>query len=901
MALAPGTRFGVYEVIAQIGEGGMGQVYRARDTKLHRDVALKILPRAFAADPDRVARFRREAHVLAALNHPNIAQIYGVEEAEGGPALVLELVEGPTLAELQRALSLVDALPIARQIALALEAAHAQHIIHRDLKPANIKLKDAWGPTPTRLSDGRLAPTHSATDVSACTVKVLDFGLAKAFEPASTATDEVANSPTITNRATALGIILGTAAYMAPEQAKGKPVDRRADIWAFGVVLFEMLSGRRLFKGEDVSDTLADVLKTDPDWRALPADTPPSIQRLLRRCLVRDPKERLHDIADARLEIEEALGTPSEKVAAAATGGVGRRERSRWLAALVTTGLLTAVATWWFKPAESPQAPETRLHLVTPAPTQFGVAPDGRAIAYWAPRAGKVQLWLRRLDDEEARPLPGTEISGGGMLAWSPDGRSILFSEGRGLKEVPIDGGAAHALPVPSSGFGLTRNADGEILFVPANAAPIARVHMNGGTPQPATRVVAPQVGHRYPYFLPDGRHFLFLATGPPGTQGIYVAALGSLDARRLVEADTASVFMGPDFVVFGRQDTLFAQRLNLRTLEMEGPVLRVADNVQQTRAVFGSAGLAASPAGTLAYRQAIPPARRLTWLDRSGNTVGLVGGVDAAETESPLRISADGRAIALSRRVNGNTDLWTIANSPQGALQRATSDPAVDANGVWSADARQIAFQSARKGGGFYDLYLKPVGGSGEEAILIQSDDNKTAHDWSRDNRFVLYGVQGREQVPRDLWAISMEGERQSFPVTKTPFDEINGRFSPDTKWVAYQSTAAGSGFEIYVRPFPGPGREWRISTGGGALPNWRGDSRELYYVAPGNRLMAVPLTLPATGDALESGAPVSLFTAAGINTYAPAADGKSFLVNHILEDVPTAPITVILNWRGR
>ena len=878
MSLPPGTRVGPYEIVTLLGAGGMGEVYRARDSVLQRDVALKIMPHAFADDLDRVARFRREAQVLAALNHPNIGHIYGVEDTGSGPALVLELVEGPTLADriAYGPIDIAEALRIATQIVHALEAAHSQSIIHRDLKPANVKVRD----------DG--------------TVKVLDFGLAKAFDSASMPASELANSPTITNRATALGVILGTAAYMAPEQAKGKTVDRRADIWAFGVVLYEMLAGRRLFKGEDLSDTLAAVLKTDPDWRALPGDTPSSVQRLLRRCLVRDPKGRLRDIADARLEIEEALSAPTDK-AGVTTGRIGRRERSLWLAALVATAVLAAMGTWPLEPGES-VPPETRLHLVTSSTGPFALAPDGRAIAYWAPGEDGTQLWIRRFDDEAARALPGTERSGGGALTWSPDGRSILYLDRRRVvEEVPVDGGAAHALPIRAAGFGLTRNAAGVILLAPANAAAIARVDVTGGTPEPATRVIAPQVGHRFPSFLPDGRHFLFLATGPDRIQGIYLGSLGSLESRRLVDADTAAVFLAPDFVVFGLQDTLFAQRLNMQTLEVEGPPQRVADNVQQYRTVFGGVALAGSASRTLAYRQANPPPRRLTWFDRSGKPLGVVGNIDSAESDTPVRLSRDGRFVSVARRVGGNTDLWTIANSPHGTLQRLTSDPAVEFSGVWSPDARQIAFQSSRKGGGFYDLYVKNVGGSGEETLLIESDDNKTVHDWSRDNRFVLYGVQGSEETARDLWAISMDGERKAFPVTQTPFDEVAGRFSPATKWVAYQSTAAGSGTDIYVRPFPGPGREWRITSGGGAFPNWRGDGGELYYVAPGNRLMAMRIALPDAGEALEVSPPVHLFTAPGISTYAPAADGRSFLLHRIIEDVPTAPITVLLNWRGR
>ena len=873
-----GTSIGPYQVLSKLGEGGMGEVYRARDSVLNRDVALKILPREFASDADRVARFRREAQVLAALNHPNIAHIYGVEDAAGAPALVLELVEGPTLADriARGPLEIREALRIAKQIALALEAAHGQSIIHRDLKPANVKVRDDEA------------------------VKVLDFGLAKAFDQTPGATDELANSPTITNRATALGIILGTAAYMAPEQAKGKQVDRRADIWAFGVVMYEMLTGRRLFKGEDVSDTLADVLRADPDWRALPAGLPSSIQRLLRRCLVRDPRERLHDIADARLEIEDALAAPADAgIAPVSTSP--RRERSLWIAAIVGAASIAAAAAWYLRPIVRETPPEMRLHLVTPTAAPFALSPDGRTMAYWTLTDGRLYLSVRKLDAEEARPLPGAD-GAGGFFAWSHDSRSILFSAGGTLKEVPVDGiAAAHPLTARANvGFGLSRNAEGIVLFAPANSSPLFRVPMNGATPEPATRIVPPQVGHRYPYFLPDGRHFLFLATGPPGTQGIYLGELRSLEARKLVEADTLAVFSPPDLVIFGRQDTIFAQRIDVQSFEPIGSPIRVADGVQQQRTVFGNAALSAAGDGTLAYRRATHPPRRLSWLDRTGRLVTTVGVVDTSESETPVRISADGREILISRRLNGNYDLWTIANTPQGALQRLTSDPAADFNGVWSPDGRRIAYQSGRRGGGFYDPYLKLVGGTGDDAMVFESEDNKTVHDWSSDGKFLLFGVQGREQVARDIWAIPVDGERKPFPVTKSPYDEISARFSPDSKWIAYQSNAAGPS-DVYVRPFPGPGREWRISTGGGIAPTWRSDGKELYYVSARGELMAVAITLPQTGDAVDVGAPARLFTAPGISTYAPARDGKTFLVNLILEEPPTPPITVILNWRPK
>jgi Tol biopolymer transport system component len=876
MPLAAGTRIGPYEIQSLLGTGGMGEVYRAREAKLNRDVALKILPGGVAVDHDRLARFRREAQLLAALSHPNIGQIYGFEDDGAVPALVLELVEGPTLADriVEGPLEIVEALRIAVPIALALESAHHQSIIHRDLKPANVKVRE----------DG--------------TVKVLDFGLAKALDPASASTVEAANSPTLTNRATALGVILGTAAYMSPEQAKGKPVDSRADVWAFGVVLYEMLTGRRPFVGEGVSDTLAEVLKSDPDWHALPAATPPPIRRLLRRCLERDPKRRLQDIADARLEIEDVLASPAE----AATGAPPdrrRRERAWWLTAIGATAAASAALAILLRPHTVPDVFESRLHIVAPGVSLvFAIAPDDQSVAYWATVGGKTQLWLRPLASEVAQPLPGTD-GGGGPIAWAADGRSLLYAAGTTLKEVSIDGGAAHVLPVQVGGFGLTRNADGVLLFAPANAAPIARVSVRGGAAVPATRLDSPQVGHRWPHFLPDGRHFLFLASGPRGVQGIYLGTLDTLDSHRLVDADTAAVFAPPNFVVFGRQDTLYAQRLNLRTFAMEGEPERLADGLMQNRTVFGSASLAASLTGTVAYRQLVVPTHQLVWFDRTGEVVSQVGGVDASETDPSLRLSPDERTIILGRRQNGNMDLWTIANAPHGALQRFTSDPTVELGPVWSPDGTQIAFQASRKGGGFYDLYRRPVGG-GAESILLESDDNKTMGDWSADNRYWLFVRQGREQTPRDIWAMPVTGDGKPFAVTSSPYDEFSPRFSPDSRWIVYQSNAAGTA-DIYVRRFPGPGREWRISSGGGTAPKWRGDGGEIFYAGRNNKLMAVTIRLPAAGDALEHDTPVPLFDLPRPGIFVPSRDGKKFLVRQFVEDVPVTPITLIQNWQKR
>ena len=875
-----GRTIGPYQVVAKLGEGGMGVVYRAHDPKLNRDVAIKIIPPVFASDAERLSRFRREAQVLAALNHPNIAQIYGVEETGDGPALVLELVDGPTLSTRIAAgpLDVGDAMSIARQIALAFEAAHAQGIIHRDLKPANVKVRD----------DG--------------SVKVLDFGLAKALEAPALARGDAANSPTITNRATALDVILGTAAYMAPEQAKGRQVDKRADIWAFGVVLYEMLAGRRLFRGEAVTDTLAEVLKSDPDWEALPRGVPSAIRRLLRRCLERNPGKRLHDIADARLDLEEALAAPAA-VAEQAASRVAGRERLLWVAGTVVTGVVAAVAALSLNRG-TVEAPETRLQLVTSGadtlggPLNFALSPDGRSLAYWVPAGARSRLWLRPFGTEQPHELQGSDNAGPSQLAWSPDGRSILYLDGPTLKEVAVDGSGAQPWRARVAGFGFARNADGLLLFAPANASPLSKVSAEGGTPEPATRVTPPQMGHRYPYFLPDGRRFLLLVTGPPGVQGIYHGSLDSLEVQRLVDADTAAVFLPPDVVVFGRQDSLFGQRVNVDTLAPVGEPGLIAESVVQNRGVFGSVALSAAASGTLAYRPAQFPPRRLVWRDRTGKVIGYVGEVDTAEG-GDVRLSPDERTIALLRRVNGNTDVWTIANMLQGALQRVTFDAAVEAQPVWSPDGSQIAYQSSRRGGGFYDLYRKTVGG--EESVLLTALDNKTMNDWSRDNRYVLFTLQGRQQVARDLWTLPLDGDRQAFAVTNTPADETTGRLSPDSRWVAYQSNAAGAGLDVYVRRFPDPGREYRISTDGGIQPRWRGDGRELYYIDRQDYFVAVAIGTTAKGDAVEHGAPIRLFRLTTGSSVAPSRDGQRFLINEVLEDLPIAPLTIVLNWRPR
>jgi serine/threonine protein kinase/Tol biopolymer transport system component len=880
MALTAGIQLGPYEVLSLLGVGGMGEVYRAHDSKLNRDVALKVLPSEFASNPERMGRFKREAQLLASLNHPNIAAIYGMEECAGVRALVMELAEGPTLGDRigrdQSPIPLEEALPIARQIAEALEAAHEKGIVHRDLKPANVKV------TP----EG--------------TVKVLDFGLAKALEgDGEAAAADGADSPTLSLAATQAGVLLGTAAYMAPEQARGGAVDKRCDIWSFGMVLFEMLAGKRAFAGETISDTLAAVLRGEIDWSLLPRDTPSSIRTLLRRCLTKDRKQRLRDIGEARIAIAEYLdhpaGTPDlETVAVTARHRL--RETLAWGVAIVCllAALVVAVVHFRETPAE---VPEMRFEVNTPptsSPTSFAISPDGRRLVFVALAEGQARLWLRPLDQVTAQPLAGTE--GATSPFWSPDSRSIGFFAGSKLKRMDIAAGAPQVLASALSGAGGTWNRDGVIVFGPNPGTPLYRVPASGGEPVAITRLdPLHQLAHAFPQFLPDGRHLLFTALG--SDQGIYLASLDSAETRRLIVADTA-VYAPPGHLLFRRQGTLFVQNFDPARGELAGDPVPVADSVAVDPA-FNIGGFSVSETGMLAYRTSGGSSRRrLAWFDRTGKEVGTLGAADENDLIAP-ELSPDARRVAVDRTVQGNTDVWLI-DAARGVPSRFTFDPAFDGWPIWSPDGSRIVFGSGRKAS--FDLYQKPSNGAGNEELLLESSLAKAPSDWSPNGRFLLY-TQLDPKTGADLWVLPLFGERKPFPYGHTGFVESWGQFSPDGRWVAYQSDESGRN-EIYVQPFPGPGGQWQISTGGGIEPRWRGDGKELFYIAPDSNLMAVPIQ--SAGQTLEAGTAVALFRArivggglhVGKQQYAVAPDGR-FLINVIADDEATAsPIVIVTNW---
>jgi eukaryotic-like serine/threonine-protein kinase len=886
MAIASGTRFGPYEVIAQIGAGGMGEVYQARDTKLGRDVAIKILPEAFAHDPERLSRFQREAKMLAALNHPNIATIYGLEQSGGKNCLVMELVPGDTLQERVRRdgpVPVEEALAIARQIAEALEAAHDKGIIHRDLKPANVKV------TP----EGK--------------VKVLDFGLAKAFADNASAVD-INNSPTLSNAATMQGVILGTAAYMSPEQARGKAVDKRTDIWAFGVVLYELLTGKRLFTGEDITETLASVVKDQPDLSQVPA----KVRRLLEHCLEKNPKNRLRDIGDAELLLEAA----PEAASKAASSAPWMSAKMAWGAAVVF--LLAAAALAFLQLRQKPTAEA--------APVRFEVAPPGNGTVSFlamSPDGSKLALvvqgtdaqpvvWIRSLDSVDTHKLAGTE--GAARLTWSPDSRYLAFSRGGNLSKIDVTGGTPEPI-CNYSGRVLTIawNKQDVILF--ATGTGINRVSVYGGEVVQVTQTDPKrgEVVEGGPVFLQDGRHFIYSIFANPERTGLYVGSIdekpAQQDSKRLTESDSTPQYApsaGDSLgrLLYLRGDTLMARPFDEKRLQFTGAAVRVADNVGTSGGT--PVGLfSVSSSGILATGSGGGGNRQLVWYDRQGKVLSRVGD---PERRDEMELSPDGTRVAEGRvELQGIWAVW-VMDLARGVSSRFTFNSEGAGSAIWSPDGSQIAYASG--GGQWSEIFRKPSNGATKEEVLFDSETAKTPLDWSSDGRWLLYTERGKN-LGSSLWALPNASgpagvERKPIPYLVTPFNESQAKFSPDGKWVAYSSSESGT-VEVYVRPFPASsGGKWLVSNGGGNQVRWRPDGKELFYIAPGGALMAVEVH--ANGSAFEVGAPKVLFRTqilgglgGGPTTdwrYAVSMDGQRFLINTTMEQSAAAPITVVTNW---
>ena len=901
MALAPGTHLDSYEVLDLLGSGGMGDVYRGRDTKLGREVAIKALPEVFAQNPERLARFEREAQLLAALSHPNIAVIHELKDVGGARYLILELVDGETLAQkIRDGLPIDEALTIARQIAEALEAAHDKGIVHRDLKPANVKI----------ASDGR--------------VKVLDFGLAKINDPTESS-QRLSRSPTLSALNTAAGVILGTAAYMSPEQVRGKAVDRRADVWAFGCVLYEMLTGRKAFaQGETVSDTLAGILAREPDWNALPADTPPRVRALLERCLRKDPSRRLQDVGNARIELEELHSEAEASAVAASTPAApASRRRERLLAAAAAIFFVaTAALGAGLLLAPAPDVRVQRFEAVLPnnlaADGGLYLSPDGLKVAYITSRPS--QIFVRALDAAAPEAIPSTEGVAGPAVFWSPDSQDLgFFAEGK-LKRVAATGGPAQvvcAVPAGGTYFG-TWSAAGVILFAAdaGSGGPLFRVPAGGGEPVPATELdkSRKETSHRFPHFLPDGRHYLFLATGGDARdRTVYVGDLNSKDRHRL-QGIAAEVKYAPSgHLVFIRDGALMAQAFDVKRLELTGAPFPVADPFAPPSKLTYPFSL--SMTGTLAFRTDGTTGSGisntlLVWYGAKGGRLDIAGG--EGEFRGP-ELSPDNRHVAFVRGSPG--DIWVL-DIPNARTDRLTSHPAEDTNPRWSPDGAAIAFNSARDG--VANLYRRTINAVGDDELVLKTESAKTLSDWTRDGKYLVY------TSDNDVWALPLSrsaksAEPQPIQITKTPFVEQTPRVSPDGRWVAYASNEPGE-FRIYVQSFPEPGFKQLVSTGGGIEPRWSHDGKELFfytgllapYTGGGGVVNAVSIQSAGTSLIVSAPAPRAPRGVVGTTDYSVAADGRFLMQTAFLglgRGLAGRPVgtnrehpvvTVMLNWSG-
>ena len=881
MPIAPGTRIGPYEVVAPLGAGGMGEVYLARDPRLGREIALKLLPEAGLTDPERHMRLEREARLLAALNHPNIAVLYGVETSGERLCLAMERVEGESLLERLRrgALPLDEACEIAAQVASALATAHDAGIVHRDLKPGNVMLR----------ADG--------------TAKVLDFGLARGPGSGGPASD-LSQSPTITSPATTPGTILGTAAYMSPEQAKGRLADRRSDLWAWGCLLYECLSGRRAFEGEDVSETIAAILRGEPDWSALPREVPPGVRELLRRCLRKDPRERLRDAGDARLLLLEARAHAAAAPAAAPPARHGLAWP--WAAALAAIALAALALALLRGPRPRPPVLTSIVApagvRMSPTTTDVALSPDARRIVFvGADSSGRARLWTRDLARGEAQPLPGTE--GAEMPFWSPDGSRIGFFAGGKLRTLQLATGTLEALcdaPLPRGGAW----GRGFIVLQPHSTGPLVRVPEHGGEPV-ATTVLGPgERAHRFPVMLPDGRSFLYSAL--PGGEATSPIELGSLDGarpgRHVVEAVNGAAY-SQGYLLFAIGSEVRAQRFDPRSGRVSGPAVVVPGLEAVSPAAAG--GPCLSVAGDVVVQRAgedLPEG--LTWVDRSGRSLGdldLPPGL-----YQHMRFSPDGRRLAygFELRTSDQEMIWVL-DLARGTVQRMTFD-GYNTGPVWSPDGRRIVF--THQGGTAQDLWTMQADAPGSQRLAVRMPTVfNTPIDFTPDGREVTVRAQGTE-TQQDIVLANLADSTHVRPLLATRFNELHGTLSPDGRWLAYLSDESG-GLELYACAFPALGSQIRISTAGAyasptvshdiGRPCWRRDGRELTYVAAdGHTVMAVPVT---PGSANPFGTPRPLFRIPAATAEMAAAPGLDrFLLAIVREEESRSAATLLVGWRG-
>ncbi len=880
MPLTPGARLGPYEILSSLGAGGMGEVYLAKDTRLDRTVAIKVLPDDLSANPEIQARFEREARAASSLNHPNICALYDVGHQDGVDFLVMEYLEGENLAaRINRgAIPTEELLRIAIQIADALDRAHRQGLIHRDLKPANVML------------------TKSGA-------KLLDFGLARATGLAPSL-NEMSRSPTMSRPLTAEGTIVGTFQYIAPEVLEGEEADARSDIFAFGATLFEMATGKRAFEGKSQASVIAAILeRVPPPISTIQPLSPPALERLAQQCLAKDPNERRQSMHDVLLELKW-IAEGGSKAGVPLAVGARRRGSARlaWAVAGAATLVAAALAVWsWTQRPESPQTVQFQVSAPTGV-VAIGapkISPDGRILAFDArDSSGVRRIWVRPLDALTPLPLLGTE----GTLRpfWSADSRFIGFISGGKVRKIPASGGQAQTICDAQNGADGSWGKSGVILFDGGTRDSISRVPADGGVPTPASFIdrAHGELGHAWPQFLPDGKHFIFLALGAK-TESTYIK-VGSLDSKEskvVAMGEYSRVeYADPGYLLFGKENALRAQVFDTRSFKLTGEPFPISDQIFLEAGGAGNADFSASRTGVIAYRGgASDAAKRLVWVDRSGREQGTVGPL---ADYSEFSLSTDGARVATAiGSFSTDRDLWLVERA-RGISTRFTFEPAREGYPVWSPDGIWVAYTSDK--GSTFRVYRKRADGVGDAELVAEMGQGIGPWDWSSDGKY-LACMANNGRTRWDIVVVPMDGDRKPIPFAMTEFVEVAPRFSPDSKWIAYCSNESGR-MEVYVRPFPGPGGKWQISTQGGVHPYWSRNGREIFFIQPDGAMMAADVL--EAGTAIQSGTPIEMFRGdipenmTNGPCYAASADGQRFLVRRAQAGRTVSPTTVVLNW---
>jgi serine/threonine protein kinase/Tol biopolymer transport system component len=892
-----GTKLGRYEIRSKIGEGGMGEVYLARDPKIGRDVAIKVLPASLSRNRERLARFEQEAQAAGSLNHPNILAIYDVQTEDGAPYVVSELLAGETLRDVIGGIALPvrKALGFGLQIAQGLAAAHEKGIIHRDLKPENLFV----------TVDGR--------------VKILDFGVAKLTETNSNSINTDLPTRKVNTEA---GSVVGTVGYMSPEQLRAKPVDQRTDIFSFGTVLYEMLSGRKAFQKDSTADTISAILREDPpEVSETNKNVNSGLERIVHRCLEKNREERFHSASDLAFALE-ALTAVQSSGETSVVGGYRDKTSRTWLKISYRLGWATAalllvfnvLAALYFRRTE-PRHQTVRFTLTAPENLTFGdslaLSPDGGRLAFVAMAAtGEPSLWVRALDSVEAQNLKGTE--GAAFPFWSPDGRYVAFFAGGKLKKIESTGGPIQILSdTAAETRGGSWSLDGTIIFSPAISSPLFKVSAIGGQPSQITAfdMERGHTSHRWPWFLPDGRHYLYFGRGgKKDLEGVFVGSLDSREAKFVLNSRVRAIYApsvsdrSRGFLLYVRDGTLLAQPFDPTKLELSGEAVTIAQNVLSYPTELGPTGnsvISASANGHLVFRVGGQPISQLIWSDRSGKLSDPI--VPPGVYREPM-ISPDGKRIVMSRQLENTEDIWFVETSRDARMTRFTFDRAADVSAVWTPDGSHVIFASNRNGK--FELYQKSSGGAGVEELLLSAEGSAYPHGVTPDGKYILYEFGGLQKTHSDIWALPTFGDRKPFPIVQSEFVESHAQFSPDGRWVAFVSDESGRA-EVYVQNFPSSGGKWQVSLAGGDQPMWNPRQREIFYMAPDRSIVSVPYKV--SGDTFEIGHPTVLFKTHAAqsslvddrNGYLIASDGR-FLINNLVEEGLSTPLTVVLNWNA-